>query len=71
MKPSHMRTPRTLAECYFEEGYGSVEPAMWGKHWNSSVKPDTLVVSLLQWKTIVPFAIIVFAAVGFIVNHFV
>jgi hypothetical protein len=26
MKPSHMTTPRTLADCTFEQGYCSIYP---------------------------------------------
>lgn len=34
MKPSHLRTPRTLSECYFVEGHSCIEPAMWRGRWN-------------------------------------
>ena len=33
MKPSHLQTPRTLAECYFVEGHSSLEPSMWRGRW--------------------------------------
>lgn len=26
MKPSHTQTPRTLADCTFEQGYASIQP---------------------------------------------
>lgn len=41
MKPSHLRTPRTLSECYFEVGHYTVEPSMWQDRWNhvKSQKP--------------------------------
>jgi hypothetical protein len=35
MKPSHLRTPRSLSECYFVEGYYTIEPAQWQQRWNS------------------------------------
>jgi hypothetical protein len=37
MKPSHIRTPRTLAECCFVEGYyNTIEPSQWQGRWNST-----------------------------------
>ena len=29
MKPSHLQTPRTLAECTFTTGYSSVQEPAW------------------------------------------
>jgi len=39
LKPSHIRTPRTLSECYFSAGDSTIEPAMWGSRWNSGLPP--------------------------------
>lgn len=35
MKPSHIRTPRSLSECYFEVGHYVVEPSMWSNKWTA------------------------------------
>ena len=50
MKPSHLRTPRTLAECYFVEGHSSIEPSMWRGHWNSPRQDVT--TKSINWKLI-------------------
>jgi hypothetical protein len=49
MKPSHLRTPRTLAECYFEQGYGTIEPAQWRGRWN--YQPDATKKEI-NWRLI-------------------
>lgn len=33
MKPSHLTTPRTLADCTFVYGYASVRPMAYRKDW--------------------------------------
>jgi len=32
MKPSHITTPRTLADCSFTQGYASVKPMAYRLH---------------------------------------
>lgn len=67
MKPSHIRTPRTLAECYFVEGYNTIEPAQWQGRWNdtSPVKRNyfsaskiALVISAAVFATVLFYALI-------------
>ena len=67
MKPSHIRTPRTLAECYFVEGYNTVEPAQWQGRWNQpgpvkrnyfSASKIALVISIAVFAIVLLYAFI-------------
>lgn len=65
MKPSHIRTPRTLSECYFVEGYYSIEPSMWRGRWDSNTTFGVANSKSSSWKIVVPavLAVIVIAAI--------
>lgn len=52
MKPSHLRTPRTLSECYFVEGYYTVEPSMWQGRWNAASKQTIDQPNSFPWKAV-------------------
>lgn len=73
MKPSHLRTPRTLSECYFVEGYYTVEPSMWRGRWNVQTGLDPAKKSFPTFPrtVVIPAALIAVAVIAVVVQSLI
>ena len=66
MKPSHLRTPRSMSECYFEVGQSVLEPAAWQNNWDSETYQP--VHRSLNWPLIVSIAVGISVIVAMLVQ---